>query len=211
MDHHTSIGILGPKTLNADKSLRINCKEFPNLWNTFCRILNLKKVLPKSKLFSDGFMHYFDHASIRSIDSIPGCFLMVRREATDVVGLLDERYFFYGEDKDWCKRMKIAGWDVVFFPDSEVIHYAGKSAGKTPVRFLIEELRSNAYYWEKHHSRVERKLFLGSMLLFYLIRLASSFFLYMIKSAQRDKYSLQLLGSTTCARWLINAIFSKQA
>lgn len=209
MDKHSSTGILGPKTLNDDKSLRINCRRNPSLWNAFCRALALQRLFPRSKVFSDEFMRYFDHDSIHGVDVLPGCFLMVRREAIAKVGLLDEKYFFYGEDKDWCKRMKAEGWDVIFFPHSAVIHYAGKSSGKTPVKFLIESLRSNSYYWEKHHGKFKKKLYLGMMLLLHSIRLGNSLVMYIVKKEQRKKISKRLSGSIACTRWLINAIFCK--
>lgn len=209
MEKHDSIGVLGPKTLNADMSLRINCRTFPTLWNSFCQAIGLHKFFPRYRLFSDSLMTYFLHDSIKGVNVLPGCFLMIRKEAIDEVGFLDEKFFFYGEDKDWCKRMKDGGWDVVFFPNSEVIHYAGKSAGKTPVRFLIEGLRSNSYYWEKHHGRFKKKLFLGVMLLSHSIRLGSSLIMYVAIPAERKQFSERLSGSIACTRWLINAIFCK--
>ncbi len=65
-------------------------------------------------------------------------FWFVRRKAMDEVGLLDEDFFFYGEDIDWCRRFRDAGWEVVFYPEAETIHFGGASSGNAPVRFYLE-------------------------------------------------------------------------
>jgi len=209
MEDHNSIGILGPKILNPDLSLRVNCKTFPNLWKTFCRSLALNKIFPTSELFSDVLMTYFPHDVIRSVDVVPGCFLMVRREAMDKVGLLDENFFIYAEDKDWCRRFRTAGWDVVFFPYAEVIHYAGKSAAAAPVRFLIERLKSNSYYWGKYHSRPAQIMYSGLLLLHYLIRTLGALVASIVKPSQKLKYLSQLQGNAACSHWLIVHTASK--
>jgi GT2 family glycosyltransferase len=93
------------------------------------------------------------HDSTRSVDVLSGCFWVARREALDEVGLLDEDFFIYCEDYDWCKRFSEGGWDVVFYPGAEVIHFGGRSTGNTPLRFFLEQERSSIRYWRKHHSR----------------------------------------------------------
>ena len=95
MDAHGDVGVLGPKILNKNLSLRHNCREFPSLWTTLCLAISLNSVFPKSRLFSGTLMTYFSHDSIKQVNVLPGCFLMVRREALHEVGLLDERFFIY--------------------------------------------------------------------------------------------------------------------
>lgn len=211
MDRHPLIGITGPKTLNPDLSLRINCKEFPNLWNTFCRAVGLHRAFPRLSFFSEVLMRYFDHTSVRSVDVLPACFLMVRRESIDKVGMLDENFFFYGEDKDWCKRFKAAGWDVVFYPAAEVIHYAGKSSSVEPVRFEIERLRSNSYYWKKHHGVLAQKSYLLLLILHHAVRLIAGVCGYILKSSDRGRAQQIVLSKRACVRWLILNAFSKNS
>ncbi|MGB6480494.1 MAG: glycosyltransferase family 2 protein, partial [Candidatus Sulfotelmatobacter sp.] len=76
---------------------------------------------------------------------------MIRREAFDAVGLLDESLFMYGDDVDWCRRCWKAGWQVVFFPGAKAIHDRGKTTAPYPVRFAVAQQRSVLYYWRKHH------------------------------------------------------------
>ena len=77
---------------------------------------------------------------------------MIRREAFDAVGLLDEGLFMYGDDVDWCRRCWNAGWEVVFFPGAQAIHDRGKTTAPYPVRFALAQQRSVIHYWKKHHT-----------------------------------------------------------
>jgi hypothetical protein len=76
---------------------------------------------------------------------------MIRREAFDHVGLLDENLFMYGDDVDWCRRAWRAGWQIVFFPGAKAIHDRGKITAPYPVRFAVAQQRSVLFYWRKHH------------------------------------------------------------
>ena len=79
--------------------------------------------------------------------------MMVRREAFDEVGPLDEDFFFYGEDTDWCKRFHDAGWKVVYFADAEAIHFGGGSTKAYPVKYYLTMEQADLQYWRKHHPR----------------------------------------------------------
>ncbi len=106
-------------------------------------LTNLTKLFPRSVLFKDSFMTYFEHDTVRRVDVISGSFLMFRREALERVGLLDKRFYIYKEDVDWCKRFKEAGMDNVFFPGATIIHYGGASSAATPLRFVLEMVKAN--------------------------------------------------------------------
>lgn len=110
MDQHLGIGVLGPKILSPDGMVQRSTMEFPTLWNCFCRALALDSIFRSSKLFGGQLMTYWSHDTIRNVEVINGCLWMVRREALRKVGLLDEDFFFCGEDIDWCKRFVDAGW-----------------------------------------------------------------------------------------------------
>ena len=138
MNEHPEIGMLGPQILDSNGNIQRSCMGFPTLWNTSCRALALDTLFPKSKLFGGYMMTFWPHDSIRDVNVINGCFWMVKREALDEVGLLDERFFIYAEDKDWCKRFWDAGWKVVYFPEAKAIHYGGASSSNAPIKFHIE-------------------------------------------------------------------------
>ena len=206
MDERPSIGMLGPKILNPDLSLRPNCQRFPNLWNTLCQALILYKIFPYSSVFSDRLMRDFPHDVVRDVEVLPGCFWMVRREAINLVGLLDEDFLIYSEDLDWCRRFWEAGWRVVFTPGAEVIHFAGASSSRQPVRFHLERLRASLHYWKKHHGQAQQLCFLLIMMLHYSIRFVVLTPMVAMNPGQRDRTILQLKSAHICLKWLRTVI-----
>ena len=99
----------------------------------------------------------WDHASVRECDWVPGCYYLIRREVIDQIGLFDPRYFLYYEEVDHCKRVKQAGWKVVYYPDTTVVHIGGESA-KTVVELNAVsrqipkmQIESELLYFRKHH------------------------------------------------------------
>jgi GT2 family glycosyltransferase len=152
MDEHQDIGIIGPRILNADGSHQSSCRSFPSLWNNFCSIIGLTRLFKKSRFFSGEHMFYFKGDQTRDVDVLVGCFWLVRREALNQFGLLDEQFFMYAEDVDWCKRCWDSGWRVTFHPASDAIHYRGGSSAKSdPVKLAVTQQRSVLRYWKKHH------------------------------------------------------------
>jgi GT2 family glycosyltransferase len=157
MDEHPDVGMLGPKILNADLSHQSSCRRFPTLWNNFCTAMGLSRAFRQSRFFSGEHMLYFTGDKTLDVDVLVGCFWVVRRKALDEFGLLDEGFFIYAEDVDWCKRCWKTGWRVVFFPGAEAIHYRGVSTTKKdPVRFAVTQQRSVLRYWKKHHGSLGR-------------------------------------------------------
>lgn len=125
MEAHPKCGMLGVKLLGRDGTLQPSCRYFPTSWNIFLERTNLKKFFKQTKLIDD--MNW-DHASVRSCDWVPGCYALIRKEVIDQVGLFDPRYFLYYEEVDHCFAAKRAGWEVVYFPETTVIHIGGESA-----------------------------------------------------------------------------------
>lgn len=196
MNENPSVGILGPKILNSDLTLQKSCRKHPTLLNTFCRALALDRVFP--------FFTFYPHDRIRRVEVLSGCFLMVRREAVKEVGLLDEGFFMYAEDKDWCRRFCEAHWEVVYFPDAEVIHYGGASSSNQPVKFFIEMHRANLKYWNKYYSRTTVLVYLLIILLHQLIRVLKDVIIYTLNPSRRKTSLFKIKRSVACIRWLFN-------
>lgn len=155
---HSEIGILGPRMLAADGTVRRSGMRFPNLWNCLCDALLLHRVFGRWASFGGQLMADCSWDRSREVDVLNGWFWVVKREAVDQVGLLDEQFFMYGEDLDWCRRFRDAGWAVRFEPSCSAIHYGGASSGNSPLRFFLEMQRANLQYWRKHHGRSARLL-----------------------------------------------------
>jgi len=156
MDRNPRCGVLGVRLEGRDRSLQPSCRYFPTPWNEFLVRTGLNRVFRSARLVDD--MNW-DHASVRECDWVPGCYYLVRREVIDQVGLFDPRYFLYYEEVDHCRAVKAAGWKVVFFPHTTVVHIGGESARSdarlTPAGGQIAELQaeSELLYFRKHHGR----------------------------------------------------------
>ncbi len=204
MDENSSVGMAGPKILNPNKTIQYSCRHFPSVWNNLCQAVGLNYIFPKSAFFSDWFMSYWSHDSIRSVDVLSGCFWMVRKEALVDIGLLDERFFIYGEDIDWCKRFHKAGWDVVFYPGAEAIHFGGASSGNAPIRFYLEMQKSDLHYWRKHHGKLGETSYLIIILIRQVLRVIFGVVKYIIKPSQKQTISFKLKRSLACIRWVLH-------
>jgi GT2 family glycosyltransferase len=152
LDQHPKVGNVGPRVFNPDMTQQSTCRRFPTLWNNFCSVTRLEGIFKRSRFFGGEQMFYFPHDRMRFVDVIVGCFSMIRREAFEDVGLLDEGLFMYGDDLDWCRRAWNVGWQVVFYPEAHAIHDRGKTTAPFPVRFAVAQQRSVLHYWKKHHT-----------------------------------------------------------
>jgi GT2 family glycosyltransferase len=204
MDQNPRVGMAGPRILNPDRSLQISCRHFPGIWNNLCQSLGLNRLFPQSAFFSDWLMRYWDHNSIRNIDVLSGCFWMVRREAMSRVGLLDEDFFIYGEDIDWCKRFHNAGWDVIFYPKSEAIHVGGASSSQAPIRFYIEMQKADLHYWGKHHGVIGRTCYAIVIFLRHFLRFILMSLQYLVFPSRRETISFKLKRSVACIKWILH-------
>jgi hypothetical protein len=145
MEHDPAIGIAGLQLLNEGGSLQNSISNTPSLLTEFGNKSLLRWFFPQS--FPDKEQRYTKPVEV---DSVIGARLMVRREAAEQVRLLDEEYFFFLEETDWCLRLKQAGWKVIHDPRYSIYHLQGKSAGKFNVRARIEYLRSRYTFFQKH-------------------------------------------------------------
>lgn len=154
MDAHPRCGILGVKLVGRDGQLQPSARYFPTPWNLFLQRTGLNRFFKGVRMVDD---MAWDHASVRQCDWVPGCYYLVRKEVIDQVGLFDPRYFLYYEEVDHCLAAKRAGWEVVFYPDTTVIHIGGESARSeseiTPSGRQIEALQieSELLYFRKNH------------------------------------------------------------
>jgi len=128
-DESPDAGMIGCKVLNPDGTLQLSCRRsFPTPWVAITRMLGLSYLFPKSRLFGRYNMTYLDPDAPARVDAISGSFMTVRREVIETVGYLDEQFFMYGEDLDWCYQIKKFGWEIHYCPQTSIIHYKGESS-----------------------------------------------------------------------------------
>jgi N-acetylglucosaminyl-diphospho-decaprenol L-rhamnosyltransferase len=154
MDAHPKCGVLGVKLLGEDGDLQPSCRYFPTPWNVFLVSTGLQRFFPRTRLVDN---MSWDHASVRQCDWVPGCYYLVRRQVVEDIGLFDPRYFLYCEEVDHCRAVREAGWEVVYYPFTQVVHIGAQSAATAatlnPVSRQISPLQieSELLYFRKHY------------------------------------------------------------
>jgi GT2 family glycosyltransferase len=205
MNAHPEIGLLGPRIVGSNGKVQRSTMGYPSLWNTLCRALALDSLFPRSSLFGSHLMTFSNHNVTRPVEVINGCFWVVRRSAMEQVGLLDEQFFMYGEDVDWCKRFNDGGWKVVFFSEAEVLHYGGASSANAPVEFAIEMQRANYQYWVKHHSRAAVGTFLLISLLHHTVRVIGESAAYPLRHS-RSVSTYKIKRGIATIKWIVGGM-----
>jgi O-antigen biosynthesis protein len=165
LQSHPEIGLAGCKILNPDGSFQPACRRgFPTPWVAFTRIIGFSKLFPNTKLFGKYNLTYLNTEETYPVDAVSGSFMMVRKETFTQVGGLDESYFMYGEDLDWCYRIRQAGWRIFYVHSTQIIHYKGESTRRSS----LDEIRM---FYDAMHLFVE-KHFRSSRLFKIVLRLS---------------------------------------
>ncbi len=152
MDKYQDVGIMGPKILDSDGMLQNSARSFPTLLTAFFgRSSFLSKKFPKNPITSKNLLSLkSDGKTPMEVDWVSGACMVVRRKAIMDVGYLDERFFMYWEDTDWCTRMWEKGWRVVYCPKVIIYHYVGGSSGKKAAKSIIEFHKSVYRLFDKY-------------------------------------------------------------
>lgn len=151
MQANPDAGMVGCKILNPDGSLQLACRRsFPTPWVAFTRLTGLSYLFPKTRLFGRYNLTYLPEDQIHTVDAISGSFMMLRRDVFEQVGLLDERFFLYGEDLDWCWRVIQAGWKIYYVPTTQIVHFKGESSRQAPLDRMLDFNRAMALFVKKH-------------------------------------------------------------
>ena len=203
MEQQPTIGLLGPGMLRTDGRLHRSGMRLPNLWHAFLRALFLDSLFKGSEVFGGFLMRDFQFDETRDMDVLNGWFWMARREALNQVGPLDDRFFMYAEDVDWCNRFHLAGWRVVFYPEAKALHYGGVSAKNAPSRFVLEMQRANLQFWKKYHGRTSVFFYVLIGCLGYAIRATGWGLLYLTKRSVRARARIEFKQYLNCLRWAL--------
>jgi GT2 family glycosyltransferase len=197
MDSHPEAGMAGCKLLYENGSLQASCATFPTLATEFYIAVGLDKLFPKSKIFGKYLMTDWDYSTMREVDVIMGAFMMVRKTGIDQVGVMDESFFMYSEEVDWCYRFKAAGWKILFTPEVECIHIWGGSSRAVKVETLIRLYRARVQFFRKHYGRLTAFLYKIILIFNSLVRVVPGAVYYLRNEAGRQKHYAfrQLLGA----------------
>lgn len=152
-EKYPDAGAIGPRLINPDGSLQYSCRRFPRPWAALFRNTLLSRIAPNDRWTREYLMLDWDHEDVREVDWVSGAAMLLRREAVEQVGLLDEGFFWGSEDVDYCKRLWDAGWKVIYTPRPAIVHRIGGSTDKAVVQTIFRRHASWRRLYSKHFSR----------------------------------------------------------
>jgi len=160
LEKNEEVGAAGARILNPDETLQHSCYPAPTLFNEWLHLFHLDRQRRHG-------METWDVVEPREVDVLLGACIMVRREALNDVGLLDENFFMYSEEVDFCRRLQKKGWSLYWVPQAEVVHYGGQSTRQVAGDMFLQLYKGKLQYFRKHQGR-------GAGLLYKLILLVGS-------------------------------------
>ncbi len=153
LDDDSGVGVAGCRLVLRDGRLDQACRRsFPTLWNSFTRMSGLSLLFPRSQWLASYNLTYLDEYQSYEVDCISGAFLMIRKIVYDTIGGLDEDFFMYGEDIDWCYRIKKSGYRVLYDGTVSTLHLKGANGGKRSDESLRSFYDTMLLYYQKHYA-----------------------------------------------------------
>jgi GT2 family glycosyltransferase len=165
-DAHPDVGVVGPQLLNPDGSVQSSRRRFPTLMTGLFESTWLQPLAPRDVLRRYYVLDQPDGA-IQEVDWLFGACFLVPHKVIQQVGALDESFFMYSEEMDWCHRIRQAGWKVVYLPEAQVIHYGGKSSDQVAAQRHIYFQTSKVRYFRKHHGALTAGVLRVALLAMY--------------------------------------------
>ena len=188
LDDNPEVGICGPKVLNRDRTMQKPCRRGESRpWAVFTYFSGLAALFPQSEVFGGYLMNYMDEDETHPVAGVAGSCMLIRREVIDQIGYLDERFFAYQEDADFCYRARQAGWQVYYVPSAQIIHFG--SLGGSHVhqyRSIYEWHKSYFLYYRKN---LARDYFFPFNWVYYLAML-TKFLFALLKNFVREEFSV---------------------
>ena len=168
-EQHPDAGVVGCQVMQGPESVQRTCFRYPSPLHTFLWVSGLLASNPASRLFGRAVYGPWDRTTERDVEVVSGMYMLVRREALEDVGLMDEAFFVFAEEADWCYRFRVRGWRCVFAPVGRILHVDGgsKSTNQVSVKMYVEMQKSHLLFQRRHQSRLAclttKALFLTTM------------------------------------------------
>jgi GT2 family glycosyltransferase len=182
---HPQAGVVGPRVLNRDGTLQASCWRFPSLLHLALEASYLYQLFPASRWFNRSRMGGEDLGAPRAVDAVSGCSFLLRRSLLERIGGLDERYFMYSEDVDFCFQTRKAGFEVHYAPVGEIVHFGGGSSRLASQKMFCELRRSVLRFFWKNHSPARASAARWLLVAFLVLRLPYWAARALIPSAER--------------------------
>ncbi len=155
MQSNPQAGICTPKVLNRDGSLQMQCRRSAaRPWDVITYFSGLNRRFPHNPRFGRYLLTYLPEDETAEVEAVSGSCMVIRRAVVDQIGYLDEAFFAYQEDADFCFRARQAGWKIYYYPHSQITHFGGMGGSRNqPYRGIYEWHRSYYLYYRKHLTR----------------------------------------------------------
>lgn len=152
METRREVGILGPAIFDKDMDIQGSARSFPTpMTALFGRSAVLTRIFPNNRITRKNILTKIsDGKTPMPVDWVSGACMLVRRKAVKMVGLMDQNFFMYWEDADWCRRMREKGWEVLYYPRASLVHYAGVSSEQNLARSVVAFHKSALYLFDKY-------------------------------------------------------------
>ncbi len=184
LNHHSNAGGLGVRMIDGKgKFLPESKRGLPTPSVAFYKIFGLSALFPKSKKAGRYHLGFLPENKINKVDILSGAYMMMRKEALDKVGLLDEAFFMYGEDIDLSYRIQLGGYDNYYFPETKIIHYKGESTKKSSVNYVFVFYNAMIIFAKKHFSQNNANLFSFLINLAIYLRAGAALLVRFLKKA----------------------------
>jgi O-antigen biosynthesis protein len=182
MDENPKAGGLGVKMVDGKgRFLPESKRGLPTPSVAFYKIFGFSRLFPKSKLFGQYHLGYLNENEIHQVDILSGAFMLMRKEALDKVGLLDESFFMYGEDIDLSYRITQGGYENYYFPKTSIIHYKGESTKKSSVNYVLVFYKAMVIFAKKHFTQKNARLLSFLIYTAIYLRAGAAIFMRMLK------------------------------
>ena len=197
-DVHTEAAVIGCQVLLNSVEIQKTCFTYPSIKFLIIGMFKLNKIFPQSRFFGGEYYEWWDRRTPKQVDVVSGMFMLVRKAAIDQVGMMDESYFIYAEETDWCYRFNKAGWKCLFTPDAQIIHLHGgsNSTSQVSVKMYVQMQKSILIFIRKHFGGLSWLLSKIVLILFMIIRTLIS---AMVAAIQHDSDSRQKLLQSLAA------------
>jgi len=152
MQAHPQVGICGPKVLNQDGTLQKSCRRGDSRpWAVISYFSGLSNLFPHSKVFGGYHLNHLPEDETNPVDGVAGSCMLIRRALVQQIGYLDEQFFAYQEDADYCFQARQAGWQVYYVPAARVTHFGGRGGSRVePYRQIVAWHESYRRYYHKN-------------------------------------------------------------
>lgn len=179
-------GISIPKVLNSDGTLQYQCRRGEaRPWDVFSYFLGLARLFPNDQRFTGYLLNHLDNEKVNEVKAVSGSCMMIRREVVEQIGYLDERYFAYQEDTDYCLQARKAGWKVYFVPTAQVIHHGGKGGSSVNPYFGVYQWHRSYYLYYRKNLAKDYPFWFHPF--YYFVMLVKMAFNLMVVLLSREK------------------------